>query len=71
MTTQLRNWDRGVVGSELIGLGIFPRKGVSGGSPLGVPAPLKTGTYNGTKMAMTEVYRRIEDRCVALLLGFL
>lgn len=62
MAARLRNWDRGIVGSELIKLGLFPRKSVSGALPLSKPTSIETGTFDGTKMAVTEVYRRIEDR---------
>jgi hypothetical protein len=63
-TARLRNWDRGIVASELIKLKLFPRKTVDGALPRTVPTSVGSGTFDGTKMAMTEIYRRIEDRCV-------
>jgi hypothetical protein len=67
----LRSWDHGLVGQELLKHNILPRKlspdEVKAAQGLIVPASapstqLKEGTFSGTAKAMTEVYRRIETR---------
>ena len=70
----LKEWDKGVFASELSKLLIFPRKvslaGAIDGNPESVmppdevPPPIKEGTFHGTQLALTELFNRIEHRCV-------
>jgi hypothetical protein len=65
----LKEWDRGAFASELVNQNIFPekkapRKGgnIPGAPKNPIPRPLKVGTVAGTKNALTEAYRCIDDR---------
>lgn len=67
----LRKWDHGLVGQELLKHGIIPRKlspdevDAAQGliSPASTPSnKLAEGTFSGTAKALTEVYHRIETR---------
>ncbi|KIM23152.1 hypothetical protein M408DRAFT_28160 [Serendipita vermifera MAFF 305830] len=71
VSPKLREWDKGIVGAELIKQGIFPRKHSPDVDGLinalihpesSKSHHLTTGTIQGTKMAMTEVHSRITDR---------
>jgi hypothetical protein len=69
---RLKQWDLGVFVSELIGRSLFPREITSAETnrlitprkDLGDPGPLPDGTYHGSKLAATEMYRSIEQRYV-------
>ena len=67
---RLREWDKGVFVSELIKQSIFPRalKAEDDGFiiPSNALAPLAEGTFQGSKKAATEMYQRIEQRCVSI-----
>ena len=63
-------WDEGVFGSELLKQSIVPRNisAADTGNVItppenaGKPAPLSAGTYRGTKLALTQITKRIEKR---------
>ncbi|KAJ9616430.1 hypothetical protein H2200_000148 [Cladophialophora chaetospira] len=66
----LKAWADGVFNSELLKQSIVPRNITAAGTgetitppdDVGKPAALKTGTYRGTKLALTQMTKRIEAR---------
>lgn len=67
----LRSWDQGLVAQELSKYNLVPRKltqeAVKAAQGLIVPDTtpdnrLSTGTFSGTSKALTQVFKRIEDR---------
>jgi hypothetical protein len=74
----LREWDKGIFALELNQLSLFPRAlpadGVADNNPeslmtgIDIPDPIEKGTFHGTALALTEMYDRIEQRCVVFLL---
>jgi hypothetical protein len=66
----LGEWDQGVFSSELQNQSITPRdisaadtnKKIQPPKSIGPPPALSSGTYRGTKIAMTQIYNRIEHR---------
>lgn len=67
----LRSWDHGLVAQELSKHKLIPRKlsseDVDAAQGLIVPDTvpdnkLSAGTFSGTSKALTEVFKRIEDR---------
>lgn len=72
---RLKQWNNGVFSTELQNLSLFPRvipskDNVVDGNPeslmpLADPLPpITEGTFRGTKLALTELFDRIENRCV-------
>lgn len=66
-----REWDAGLLDSELMRQGIVPKKlDISPDQatnanliiPEDEPEPLKTGTFSGTQKAMSAIYSRGEQR---------
>jgi hypothetical protein len=63
-------WDEGVFDAELLNQSIFPRdisatetgRAITPPKDAGKPAPLSEGTYRGTKLALTQISKRIEKR---------
>jgi hypothetical protein len=64
------SWDEGVFTAELLNRSIVPRnisaaatgKTITPPPKAGKPAPLRSGTYRGTKLALTQMMKRIETR---------
>lgn len=64
------DWDEGVFSSELFNRSIVPRNInpadnsnlITPPTDAGKPAPIRTGTYRGTKLALTQMSKRIERR---------
>lgn len=48
----LREWDAGVFSNQLVTKAVYP----------GNKQPIKEGTFSGTSKALTEMYKRIENR---------
>ena len=70
-TTRLKHgWDDGVFTSELLNKSVVPRNltaaetkaKITPPKDAGKPEPLRTGTYRGTKLALTQMTKRIEGR---------
>ncbi|KAI9899266.1 hypothetical protein N3K66_005727 [Trichothecium roseum] len=63
----LKVWDKGVFDNELRKQGIVltttPRGAIDGG--LATDECIEQGTYEGTQMALTEIYSRLEDANIA------
>ncbi|KIY02439.1 uncharacterized protein Z520_02578 [Fonsecaea multimorphosa CBS 102226] len=63
-------WDEGAFTSELLKQSIVPRaisaadtdRKITPPTAVGKPPPLQAGTYRGTKLALTQIMRRIETR---------
>lgn len=63
-------WDDGVFTSELLKKSVVPRNltaaetkaKITPPKDAGKPEPLRTGTYRGTKLALTQMTQRIEGR---------
>ena len=63
-------WAEGVFSSELLKKSVVPRNITAAGTgetitppeDVGKPTPLRTGTYRGTKLALTQMTKRIETR---------
>ncbi|KIW88147.1 uncharacterized protein Z519_11258 [Cladophialophora bantiana CBS 173.52] len=63
-------WDEGAFNSELLKQSIVPRdisaadtnKKITPPKNVGKPPPLQAGTYRGTKLALTQMMKRIETR---------
>ena len=73
--SRLHAWDGGVFENELISSGVIPRRlkvpaSDSRSIDLNVPAgaeevrPMRTGTFKGSQKAVTEIYRRSEERSI-------
>lgn len=64
----LHEWNKGVFGSALEELHLFPRDlTVHPGDSMILPPtegkpPIHSGTFHGSKLAATEIYKRIENR---------
>lgn len=64
------DWDEGVFSSELRIQSIVPRNitaadtkdKITPPTDAGKPPPLRNGTYRGTKLALTQMSKRIEKR---------
>ena len=68
---RLKHWDKGIFSLELHNLAITaPTKAVTNGSisdeVVVSEGQVKEGTYHGTRLAITEIYNRIESRLVNL-----
>ncbi|KIW31196.1 uncharacterized protein PV07_02864 [Cladophialophora immunda] len=63
-------WDEGAFTSELLQQSIVPRdisaadtdRKITPPKDVGKPPPLQAGTYRGTKLALTQIMKRIETR---------
>ncbi|KIW85085.1 hypothetical protein Z517_00473 [Fonsecaea pedrosoi CBS 271.37] len=65
-----QGWDEGAFTSELLNKSIVPRaisaadtdKKITPPKDVGKPPPIQAGTYQGTKLALTQMMKRIETR---------